>query len=187
MRQTLRLIGQAIRKGSTYLPLRNHAAALATAAPPKNYLAQVANLYNDMQRRWRYVKDPVSRELLTFGPHALWQLVLAGDGRGVGRGLGAGDCDCASAAMGAMLEAIGMPVRLAVTAPPGSPPGRMFAHVFVQTQIPKMGWVTVDPVVYPKHGLGHTPAHSRIAFFSLGGRFIGSQGNVVGLSRRGRR
>lgn len=182
MRQTLRLIGKAIRRGSTYLPLRNHAAALATLAPPKNYLAQVSNLYRDMQRRWRYVKDPVSRELLTFGPHALWQLVLAGDGRGVGRGRGAGDCDCAAAAMGAMLEAIGMPVRLAVTAPPGSPPGRLFAHVFVQANIPKMGWVTVDPVVYPQHGLGYTPKHSRIAFFTLEGRKIGARGNVVGLS-----
>lgn len=176
------MIGEAIRNGAQYLPIRNHAAALASMAGPKDYLGQVRNIYNDAIERWRYVKDPVHKELLSYSPQALWRFVLAGDGIGVGRGKGAGDCDCISSAVGAQLYAIGMPVRIAITAPPQSPPGRMYAHVFVQANVPKHGWISVDPVVHPKHGFGHTPVHSRIAFYDLNGRMIGQQGNVAGLA-----
>lgn len=182
MRETIGKIGEAIRNGAEYLPIRNHAAALASMAAPKDYLGQVRNIYNDAIQRWRYVKDPVHKELLSFSPQALWKYVLAGDGIGVGRGKGAGDCDCISGAVGAELYSIGMPVRIGVTAPPHSPPGNMYAHVFVQANVPKHGWVTVDPVVHPKHGFGHTPVHSRIAFFDLDGRMIGARGNVSGLA-----
>lgn len=182
MRETIRLIGRAIRAGSTYLPIRNHAAALASQAPAKDYLGQVKNIYDDAIRRWRYVKDPVRRELVSYSPQALWRFVLAGDGIGVGRGKGAGDCDCISSAIGAELEAIGMPTRVAITAPPGARPGRMFGHVFIQAKVPGHGWISVDPVVHPKHGFAHTPAHSRIAFFNLDGDLLGAAGNVIGLS-----
>ena len=178
MRKTIRLIGQAIRRASTYLPIRNHAASLATLARPKDYLGQVRAIYEDAVRHWRYVRDPLTRELLTFGPHELWTLVLAGDGRGVGRGRGAGDCDCIAAAVGAELESIGFPVRIAVTAPPHASPGPLFGHVFVQAQVPRHGWVTVDPVVHPRHGFGYTPSHSRIAFFDLAGNLLGARGNI---------
>lgn len=180
MRGTIRLIGAAIRKASVYLPLRNHAAALATTAPPKDFLRQAEAIYNDCIKRWRYVKDPVSSELLTFDPHALWQLVLAGDGIGVGLGKGAGDCDCVAAAIGAEFESIGIPVRLGVTAPPGASPGNLFAHVFIQTKIPGHGWITVDPVLHPYKPFGSVPKHSRAAFFNLDGRLIGHRGNVAG-------
>jgi hypothetical protein len=55
----------------------------------------------------------------------------------------------------------------------------MYGHVFVQAKIPGQGWLTFDPVVHPKHGLGHTPAHSRIAYFDLYGRQLGATGNVA--------
>lgn len=175
------MIGKAIRKGSTYLPIRNHAAALATLAPPKDYLGQAKAVFDDIVSRWRYVKDPVSRELLTFGPHELATLVLNLDGKGMGKGKGAGDCDCIAAATGALFESIGFKTRLAVTAPPGMRPGPMMAHVFIQVLIPNHGWTTVDPVVYPHHGFGFTPKHSRIAFYNLDGQLIGKAGNAVGL------
>jgi hypothetical protein len=181
MRRTIKLIGRAIKQGQEYLPIRNHAASLATLADPKDYLGQARNIYNDIIKRWRYVKDPVRKELLTYGPKALATLVLNLDGRGVGRGKGAGDCDCVAAATGALLESIGIHTRIAVTAPPKTPPGPLFAHVFIQAKIPNKGWVTVDPVVHPKYGFGHTPVHSRIAFFSLSGQLLGHQGNVTGL------
>lgn len=181
-RETIRQIGKAIKAGSIYLPIRNHAASLATTAGPKNYLGQVKAIYDGMIKNWRYVRDPVSRELVTHSPHAIYQLILAGDGRGVGRGKGAGDCDDAAAAVGAQLEAIGFPTRIAVTAPRGAPAGRMFGHVFVQAQVPGHGWVTVDPVVHPDHGFGWTPHHSRFAVFNLAGKLISARGNVVGLS-----
>ena len=182
MRGTIRLIGQAIRNGQTYLPLRNLAAALASTAAPKDYLGQAEAVYNYAIRKWRYVKDPARKELLTFDPHALYQLVLAGDGVGVGLGKGAGDCDCITAALGALLESIGHRTRICTTAPPNSPPGKMFAHVFIQTLIPKRGWVTVDPVLHPHRKFGAVPPNSRIAFYNLDGQLLGSHGNAVGLS-----
>lgn len=183
MRRTIQLIGQAILMGSRYLPIRNYAAALATLAPSKDYKQQAENIYNDIiLNRWKYVKDPRTRELLTFGPSALATLVLALDGRGVGRGKGAGDCDCVAAAIGACFEGIGMKTRLAVTAPPNTPPGPLMAHVFVQVFIPKHGWLTADPVVHPEHGFGHVPVKSRIAYFSLSGQLLGQEGNATGLS-----
>jgi hypothetical protein len=180
-RETIRLIGQAIKRAAEYLPLRNHAAALATTAGPKDYLGQVKAIYDDAITRWRYVKDPVHRELLAYDPHAIWQLVLAGDGIGVGRGKGAGDCDDITAAIGAELVAIGMPVRLGVSAPPGAPAGNMFGHVFAQTKVPGYGWITVDPVLHPAKPFGAQPAASRMGFFDLAGRVVGRRGNVIGL------
>jgi len=178
MLDTIRLIGRAILRGSRYLPIRNHAAALATMAGPKDYLGQVRNVYEDLIRRWRYVNDPFGTELLTYGPRALATMVLGLDGRGVGRGKGAGDCDCVAAATGASLMSIGRPVRLAVIAPRGAPPGDVFTHVFVQAHVPRVGWVTVDPVVHPRRGFGSTPDHSRIAIFGLNGGLLGYAGNV---------
>lgn len=178
MLDTLRLIGRAIYNGSRYLPIRNHAAALATMARPKDYLGQVRNVFADMIKRWRYVNDPFGTELLTYGPKALASLVMGLDGRGVGRGRGAGDCDCVAAAIGASLMSIGRPIRIAVTSPPGSQPGDTFTHVFVQANVPGFGWVTVDPVLHPKRGFGATPKHARIAFFGLNGQLQGYSGNV---------
>ena len=181
MISTVRLVGEAIDNGSVYLPIRNHAAALATLARPKDYLGQVYQVFRDAIKRWRYVNDPYGKELLTHGPEALWRLVLAGDKIGVGRGFGAGDCDCIAAAVGAELSAIGRPVRIAITAPHNSPPGRFFNHIFVQALVPKIGWITVDPVVHPKHGFGYTPKHSRIAYFTTKGHLLGMSGNVTGF------
>lgn len=177
MRVTLAKIGEAIRAGSQYLPLRNYAAAVASTAGPKDYLGQVQAIYDRFVRSWRYVKDPVSRELVSYSPEALYKLVIGADGRGAGEGRGVGDCDCATAAIGAQLEAIGMPVRLATTADRHALSGSLFGHVFAQTLVPKLGWVTVDPVLYPARPFGAIAPHSRIAIWDLEGRMIGARGN----------
>lgn len=179
MLRTLKLIGNAIRNGSTYLPIRMHAAALATRAGPKDYLGQVKEVYDDATRRWRYVNDPFGAELLTYGPEAMARYVLALDNRGVGLGRGAGDCDCIAAAIGAELMSIGRPIRLGLTAPPMSLPGRRFSHVFSQAYVPKVGWVTVDPVLYPDQPFGAVTRHSRIAVFNLSGKLLGYAGNMA--------
>lgn len=157
---------------------------MATTAKPKDYLGQAAALYGDIVRRWRYIRDPWGKELITFSPRQLYSMVLGADGVGLGRGRGGGDCDCVASLSGALLRSIGFPVRLATTAPTGFPPGNHYTHVFVQTQIPGFGWVTFDPVVYPQHGLGYTTPHSRIAFFDLAGRQIGGRGNNQRTDRR---
>jgi len=184
MMQTIKLIGHAIKRGSTDLRIRNHAAALASLAPPKDYLGQLQNIYLDAVQNWRYVKDPVTNELLSYDPDVLANLVLGLDGIGAGYGFGVGDCDCITAGVGSEMMAIGTPTRIAVTAPPRMPPGNMYAHVFAQGFVPPHGWVTVDPVVHPHHGFGFTPPHSRIAYFNLDGQLIGYRGNAVNMRHR---
>lgn len=180
MRETLRRIGSAIKRASEYPPIRNHAAALATMAPPKDFAGQLRAVYDDFIGRWRYVKDPAYKELLTNSPEAVWRLTMAGDGVGVGRGRGAGDCDCASVAIGAELASIGFKIRLGTTAPRRTGPGRLFGHVFIQAFVPKRGWVTVDPVLHPTQPFGATAKHSRIAWWDLNGNLLGYAGNVAG-------
>lgn len=184
MKGTLKIIGDAIVDGSRYLPIRNRAAALATTARPKDYMGQVGAIFADFVQRWRYVRDPLGRELVHRSPKQVFELVMGGrsDSPAVGFGRGAGDCDDATVAIGAQLASIGFPVRIATIAPLGSPPGRMMSHVFIQTKVPGAGWVTVDPVVFPKHGLGYTPPHSRIATWDLTGALLDQQGNGRGLS-----
>lgn len=183
MRETIRRIGSAIRKASVYPPIRNHAAAIASTARPKDFVGQLRAVYNDFIHRWRYVKDPASRELLTNSPEAIWRLTMGGDGVGVGAGKGAGDCDCAATALGAMLESIGFKTRLGTTADRAAPPGQLFGHVFIQAQIPGAGWVTVDPVLHPRHPFGATAKHSRIAWWNLDGKFLGYRGNYTGMGQ----
>lgn len=179
MRETIRRMGTAIRNASTYPPIRNHAAAIATTAPPKDFIGQLNAIYNDFTDRWRYVKDPASRELLTASPEAIWRLTMAGDGVGVGKGKGAGDCDCAAVALGAQFEAIGFPVRLGTTVK-DQRPGKLFGHVFIQAHVPGRGWVTVDPVLYPKNRFGSVARHTRIGWWDLDGNFLGARGNYSG-------
>lgn len=177
MRATLSLIGQGITKGSRYAPIRLRAAQSAAKAGHKDYFGQVKAVYKDFLKRWRYVRDPFGREMVTISPPFVYEYVLGGD-----RGIGAGDCDDATVAMGALLTSIGFPVRIATTANPNERKGNTFSHVFPQVLIPGFGWITVDPVVYPSHGLGFTPKNSRLAIWSLSGNLISKSGNVSDLS-----
>lgn len=180
-RETIRQIGKAIRAASVYPPIRNLAAKIAARARPKDFLGQLEHIYKDFLGRWRYVRDPVSKELVTAGPEAVYKLVLAGDGIGMGEGIGAGDCDCVTVALGAMLEATGFPIRIATTADKNAQPGPLFGHVFIQAHVPNTGWVTMDPVLHPKKRFGDIANYSRIGLWDLSGRLLGTQGNTRGL------
>lgn len=101
---------------------------------------------------------------------------------GAGFGPGVGDCDDATVAIGAQLMSVGFPVRIATIAPQGAPPGNTMSHVFCIADVPGMGWVTVDPVVFPNQGVFYTPPHSRLAVFSLAGDYLGGRGNIQNMS-----
>lgn len=173
LKYTIKQIGQAIKNGSHYVPIIKHAQALASRAGPKDYLGQIKQLYDDFVKRWRYVRDPLMLETLHVSGRAIYGQVLGFDRRPPERG--AGDCDDAAAGIGSELRAIGLPVRVVTTAQPRGDRS-LFSHVFVQAHVPRLGWYTVDPVGYPKHGPGWTPPHSRIAFWDLDGKLIGHRG-----------
>ncbi|MDD4934088.1 MAG: hypothetical protein PHO89_11580 [Methylacidiphilaceae bacterium] len=180
MRETIRVIGRGIVQGSTYLPIRNLAAAWASMAAPKNYIEQAQSVFDGFLSRWRYVRDPVTRELVTYSPEAIYRLMLAGDGVGVGLGLGAGDCDCATVALGALYHAIGFPVRIATIAKPGSAPSQLMDHVFPEINVPGVGWVTTDPVLHPRGKFGDHPPACRKKIYDLSGNVVGYWGNLKG-------
>jgi hypothetical protein len=168
---TIKLVAKCIRDSSSYLPIRNLAAAIATRAAPKDYLGQVREIYKDFLNRWRYVKDTYGVETLAASPRAVFHLVMGGDGRGVGGGKGAGDCDDAACAIGGLLAAIGMPVRIVTSRNPARTSG-LFSHIFVQCHVPGNGWISVDPVGHPYHGFAWTPPHSAIALWDIQGQQI---------------
>ena len=176
MKTTIRLIGRAIRDGSHFGPIRFRAARLASKAKPKDYLGQAQAVFDDFLKRWRYVKDPVDRELVAVAPQQIYDFIMGGD-----QGIGTGDCDDATVAIGAQMASIGFPVRVVTTAPPHYGPGWAMTHVFPQIKIPKLGWVTVDPVVHPQHGFGFTTPHSRLATWDLFGNILDQYGNAQNL------
>lgn len=172
LKKTIQLIGEGIKNGSTYFPLRNYAAGLATTAAPKDYLGQVAAIYNDFVKRWRYVNDPHGVEAVVTSGDAILSQVLGADARPGQRGYG--DCDDAAVAMGSLLMAIGRPVQIVTTAPPNYP--GLFGHVFVRAFVPRRGWITVDPVLYPKQPLGACAKNKRLAIWDLNGNLLAAKG-----------
>ena len=171
-RKTVSLLGEAIRNGSQYQPIREYAAGIATTAGPKDYLGQVRNLFRDFTRnRWRYVREP--GEIVPLSGRAIFSQVLGAFKTNGQRGFG--DCDCATAALGSAFAAIGLPVEIVTTAPPGSP--KLFTHVFPRVHVPSVGWLAADAVAYPQHGLGFFPPSARAGFWDLHGRLITTKGS----------
>lgn len=163
---TVRLIGEGIRSASEYQPLRLHVAGLATRADRKDYLGQLERIYNDFLKRWRYVRDPLGLETVaTTGP-AIWGIVGGSFAR-PGE-YGHGDCDDATAYIGAAARALGFPVRIVTMAAPGA---LIPSHVYPQIRIPKIGWITADPVAHP-HPLGYEPPAGRRMIWNLSGQLL---------------
>jgi len=165
---TVKKIGQGILEGSKYMPIRNFAAGLVAPAPRKDYLSQLKLLWNGFLKRWRYVKDPRHTELLTAGPAAMYRLTMGFAGGLDGKGHGGGDCDCAAMAFGALASSVGFDVRICTTAKPFLP----MSHVFVQCHVPKLGWITTDPVLLPKMGFGDIPKFGRLEAYNLFGKLL---------------
>lgn len=171
---TVRLIGEAIRNGSQYQPIREYAAGIATTAGPKDYLGQVRALYDDFTKnRWRYVKEP--GEIVPLSGRAIFQQVLGAFAPQGQRGFG--DCDCATAALGSAFAAIGLPVEIVTTAPPGAE--KLFTHVLPRVNVPRIGWIAADAVAFPQHGLGYFPPSARVAHWDLNGHLNRTEGRFL--------
>jgi hypothetical protein len=164
---TIKLIGQGIRDGSTFFPLRQYAAGLATTAGPKDYFGQVGAIFDDFTKnKWRYVKEP--GEIVATSGRAIWQNILGAAARTGQRGHG--DCDDATAALGALFSAIGLPVQIVTSAPVGAK--TLFTHVYPRVHIPRVGWIAADAVGYPTQPLGWQPPALRRAIWDLDGKLI---------------
>lgn len=177
LRKTVQLIGEAIKDGSEYMPIRQYAGALASQAGPRDFLGQVKKIYDDFtQKRWRYVYDPLGVELLaTTGP-IIYDTILGFGQTAPARGFG--DCDDSTVGLSALCRSIGLPTRTVTISKPGS--RKLFDHVFPQVRIPKVGWIALDAVGYPQHKIGWIAPHSRYAIWDIEGKLRGYGGEWPG-------
>jgi hypothetical protein len=101
---------------------------------PKDYLGEIKALFEWVQRHIRYTKDTFQVEVL----HSARRMLE----------LRAGDCDDMAILLGAMLEAIGHPVRLVIIGP--DPLRRdLFTHIYLEV-FHRGRWIPLDTTMpYP--------------------------------------
>lgn len=129
-RQTVAHIKGLIRAGAKNFSVRQKAIdiLLAGRVPSKDYLGEIASLFQWVQQNVRYTKDPFRVEVLHSAPRMLE--------------LRAGDCDDMTILLGAMLESIGHPVRL-VLAGPDPLRSRLFTHIYLEVFY-RGRWIPLD-------------------------------------------
>ncbi len=134
--RTVEHIKELIRAGAKDFYVRQRAidTLLEKRVKPKDYLGEIKALFEWVQRNVRYTKDPFRVEVL----HSARRMLE----------LRAGDCDDMAILLGAMLEAIGHPVRLVLVGPDPLRP-RLFTHVYLEVYH-RGRWIPLDPTMpYP--------------------------------------
>ena len=140
--KTLEHIRDLIKQGAKDFDVRQTAIdiLLQRAVRPKDYLGEIKALFEWVQQNVRYTKDTFRIEVL----HSAKRMLK----------LRAGDCDDMAILLGAMLEAIGHPVRLVIT---GADPLRqdLFSHIYLEV-FHKGRWIPLDATMpYP---MGRAPS-----------------------------
>jgi hypothetical protein len=134
--KTIEHVQALIRGGAKDFYVRQKAIdiLLEKQVKPKDYLAEIKALFEWVQRHIRYTKDTVQVEVL----HSAKRMLE----------LRAGDCDDMTILLGAMLEAIGHPVRLALSGPDPLKPD-LFTHIYLEV-FHKGRWIPLDATMpYP--------------------------------------
>jgi hypothetical protein len=134
--QTVEHVQALIRAGAKDFYVRQKAIdiLLEKHIPPKDYLAEIKAIFEWVQQHIRYTKDTFQVEVL----HSARRMLE----------LRAGDCDDMAILLGAMLEAIGHPVRLVIIGPD---PLRqdLFTHIYLEV-FHKGRWIPLDATMsYP--------------------------------------
>lgn len=135
-KRTVEYIKALIRSGAKDFYVRQKAIdiLLERGVTPKDYRGEIKALYEWVQQNVRYTKDPFRVEVL----HSARRMLQ----------LRAGDCDDMTILLGAMLEAIGHPVRIVLAGPDSLRP-RLFTHVYLEAY-DKGRWIPLDPTMpYP--------------------------------------
>lgn len=140
--KTVEHIVDLVKKGAKDFKVRQTAIDVLRqrAVKPKDYLGEIKALFEWVQQHIRYTKDTFRVEVL----HSARRMLE----------LRAGDCDDMAILLGAMLEAIGHPVRLVITGPD---PLRqdLFSHIYLEV-FHKGRWVPLDATM--PHPMGWAPS-----------------------------
>ena len=142
--RTVEYIKRLIRDGAKDFRVRQTAIDILRqrCVKAKDYVGEIKALFEWVQQNIRYTKDTFRLEVL----HSARRMLE----------LRAGDCDDFSILLGAMLEAIGHPVRLVLTGPD---PRRadLFSHIYLEAYC-KGRWIALDATM--PHAMGWTPRTS---------------------------
>ena len=134
--KTVEHVQALIRAGAKDFYVRQKAIdiLLEKQVKPKDYLAEIKALFEWVQQHIRYTKDTFQVEVL----HSAKRMLE----------LRAGDCDDMAILLGAMLEAIGHPVRLVISGP--NPLRQdLFTHIYLEV-FHKGRWIPLDATMpYP--------------------------------------
>lgn len=129
-------IARLIKEGAKDFHVRQTAIDILVqrGVKTKDYLGEIKGLFEWVQQNVRYTKDTFRVELL----HSAKRMLE----------LRAGDCDDMTILLGAMLEAIGHPVRLALSGPDPLKPD-LFSHIYLEV-FHKGRWIPLDATMpYP--------------------------------------
>lgn len=134
--KTVEHVQALVRAGAKDFCVRQKAIdiLLEKQVKPKDYLSEIKALFEWVQQHIRYTKDTFQVEVL----HSAKRMLE----------LRAGDCDDMAILLGAMLEAIGHPVRLVLSGPN---PLRQdfFTHIYLEV-FHKGRWIPLDATMpYP--------------------------------------
>ena len=147
-RKTVEQITRLIKNGAKDFCVRQTAIDILVEnrVPPKKYLREIGTLFEWVKRNIRYTRDIYRVELL-HSPRRMLELR-------------AGDCDDMTILLGAMLKAIGHPVRLALV---GFNPRRkkLFTHIYLEAFC-KGWWIPLDPTVHRPMGWAPPADHKEI-------------------------
>jgi hypothetical protein len=139
--KTVEHIIDLIKQGAKDFYVRQTAIdiLLQRGIKPKDYLGEIKALFEWVQQNVRYTKDTFRVEIL----HSARRMLE----------LRAGDCDDMAILLGAMLEAIGHPVRLVLTGPDPLRL-RLFTHIYLEV-FHKGRWIPLDTTM--PHSMGWAP------------------------------
>jgi Transglutaminase-like superfamily len=139
--KTVAHVARLIREGARDFYVRQKAIdiLMSRAVKPKDYAGEIKALFEWVQQNIRYTKDPFQAETL----HSARRLLE----------LKAGDCDDISILLGAMLEAIGHPVRRVITGPSPVRPN-LYTHIYVEAFL-RGQWIPLDATM--PHPMGWAP------------------------------
>ena len=162
VRNTVKHMRQLAGKAQSHPRVREAALRVVREVSPKDFLSELAAIYYDTCRRFRYIRDPAEAEMIHH-PAVLLER-------------GAGDCDDMALYLQAALRALAEVGSLSLSVgndseyvvvgfdPQATGDGR-FSHVFLRANAGSGQWLVLDPVAGPYTG----DMLSRIAHFQTFG------------------
>lgn|SRR5574343_1453504 len=147
IRQTLKVMGNLVKKYRRNPVIYNLARTLTANVPQKSWIGEVYSLFYFVRDEIRYVKDPVGIESVQMPTITLQ--------------IGSGDCDDKVTLLCSLLESIGHPTRFVAVMVKGS---NRYSHVYCQTKVGKR-WISLETTENWEPGQSSDQITKRLAYY----------------------